>query len=160
MSDSMFLTEWELTGLSGCRTQWAKVRWLIANDVPYKVRPDGSPVVLRSAYQEAMSGKTPINPFPDVVEIIRMERLPRDLCGVYFLWSMGTVVYVGMSRSIMARVAQHMQSDKKFDSITLIESSPDTLKGLESEMIERFSPAYNIVGKPDEFLLSNAEGMT
>lgn len=147
--DSMFLTDEELTELTGCRTHWAQARRMITNDIPHKLRPHGSLVVLRSAYQAAMANKAPLSPFPDIVEIMRMERFPRSLCGVYFLWRMGKVVYVGMSRNVLARIAQHLRSDKEFDGISLIESSLDTLKDLEAEMIARFDPIYNVTGKPE-----------
>jgi hypothetical protein len=145
--ESMFLTDEELTGLTSCKTNWAKVRWLTANEIPYIVRPDGSPAVSRSAYNLATFEREPVSPFPSAVEVMRIDRIPRSLCGIYFLWRMGEVVYVGMSRNALARIAQHLKSDKEFDSISLIESSLDTLKDLEAEMIARFDPIYNVMGR-------------
>lgn len=48
MSDSMFLTDDELTGLTGKQRNSARIRVLNSMGVQHKMRPDGSIAVLRA----------------------------------------------------------------------------------------------------------------
>lgn len=56
MSDSMFLTDDELTGLTGKRRQSARIKVLNGMGVQHKMRPDGSVAVLR-AHVERLFGE-------------------------------------------------------------------------------------------------------
>lgn len=48
MNDSMFLTEEELTGLTGKQRSSARIRALNSMGIQHKIRPDGSIAVLRA----------------------------------------------------------------------------------------------------------------
>ena len=86
------------------------------------------------------------------------EQLPRETGVYYFLNKQGDVVYVGKSKNIKARVAQHFQShqhnkkgDKFRDSIFDIqyEKTGNELIALleESHQIKRLRPRFNIAQK-------------
>ena len=53
----MFLTDDELTELTGCHTRAAKEKWLRLNKVTFKKRPDGHLVVLKSHFDERTEGR-------------------------------------------------------------------------------------------------------
>lgn len=150
MNDSMFLDDDELTGLTECHTNWGKVNWLAHNKVPYRTRPDGSPAVKRDEFHKATENKDIVSIVPYVDDIMALHRLPVDVCGVYFLWLTGKIVYVGMSRSIFSRIAQHRSGDKVFDRFSFIEVPPDDLPHMEQEMIAKFRPIYNVLGNKEK----------
>lgn len=58
MSDSMFLTDDELTGLTGKRRQSARIRVLNGMGIQHKIRPDGSVAVLRTHVERLFGEKT------------------------------------------------------------------------------------------------------
>jgi len=87
--------------------------------------------------------------------------------GVYALLSRGTVVYIGKSKCMLARVYAHRNryANRRrgkdvpwwleasipaiaFDQIMVLPCSLDRLDRLEKEMIERYRPKYNERLKP------------
>ena len=70
--------------------------------------------------------------------------------GVYFLWYKETIVYIGRSKNIIARLASHSFSSDTlidydtFDKITyIIEDELKRRKLLETICIRHFKPFYN-----------------
>jgi len=92
----------------------------------------------------------------------KLKTLPRD-AGVYFHKSKtGEVLYVGKAAVLKNRVRQYFQSSRPFDPKTealvaeindtdwiTVESELDALF-LESEMIKRYKPRYNILLRDDK----------
>ena len=62
--------------------------------------------------------------------------------GVYFLVSMGAVVYVGQSTNVNVRIASHI-STKVFDSVAWVPCNADKLDILESLYIHCLRPKFN-----------------
>jgi len=68
------------------------------------------------------------------------------MIGIYFLKQKDTVVYVGQSIDIKARVKQHKKTDKIFDNYAHIECTKRLLDCTEMAYIAHHRPKYNIVG--------------
>ncbi len=67
-----------------------------------------------------------------------------DLVGIYHLKSNGVVVYVGQTKNIRNRIAQHLyNSDKEFDDIDFFEVDDELLNDAEAREIVHFKPKYN-----------------
>ncbi|WP_144156490.1 DUF4224 domain-containing protein [Paraburkholderia sp. BCC1885] len=145
--DSMFLTENELAELTKCHTHWGRAKWLKANKVPHAVREGGSVVVLRKEMESAMKRRTMYDPLPTTVSVLKLKSLPRNPCGVYFLIRNREIVYIGMTKTFFARIAAHLTGEKEFDSVAFIPVAEKDVLGMEGEMIARFNPVYNVMGR-------------
>jgi len=74
--------------------------------------------------------------------------------GVYVLLSAGEVVFVGRaSRTMLAKIAAHRAADRpswfpianiRFDRILIRNVHPDQLDSTYYELIEEYSPKYNL----------------
>lgn len=67
---------------------------------------------------------------------------------VYMLKSEGNVVYVGKTRSIRTRLANHV-SDKHFDSFSVIECAERNMDEIEVHYIKKHTPKYNKKDNPE-----------
>lgn len=76
-----------------------------------------------------------------LAEILDRAIKPTDLCGVYFLIKGTSVVYVGQSKNILRRVAQH--PDKNFDRFAWVLCDSNDLDRLEAEYIAMLGPKLN-----------------
>lgn len=65
------------------------------------------------------------------------------LCGIYFLFECGKLVYIGQSMDIYVRVSQHSNSGKAFDTVRFIACEPDKMSFYETRWIKRFKPCLN-----------------
>ncbi|MDA8256318.1 MAG: GIY-YIG nuclease family protein [Betaproteobacteria bacterium] len=65
--------------------------------------------------------------------------------GIYFLMQEGEIVYIGQSRNVQNRIAQH--GDKRFDSYAVLPCPDATLEKNERRLILKFKPKYNTLGK-------------
>jgi len=85
------------------------------------------------------------------------EVSPVLACGVYALVHRGEVVYIGQSRVMLGRVANHRAQWGRargvasaaprgilFDQLFVRPCTPDALDALEAEMIERYQPRFNV----------------
>lgn len=63
-------------------------------------------------------------------------------CGVYALIRDGQVVYVGQSRHVHARIANH-QNDKPFDEVLVCEVAQQDLDDVETFLIAMLNPPLN-----------------
>lgn len=88
-------------------------------------------------------------------QYLEPEPPPREVCerrkaymlGVYFLMRGNDVVYVGMSRNVISRIAQHMQHAWfEFDSYSVTEchTEAEALE-LEAKMIQDLCPPENAI---------------
>ena len=98
----------------------------------------------------------------------KLKTLPRSP-GVYFHKSAsGEIIYIGKAAVLKNRVRQYFQSSKDFDAKTRAlvaeiydtdwietESEIDALF-LESEMIKRYMPRYNILLRDDKSQIGRA----
>jgi hypothetical protein len=72
--------------------------------------------------------------------------------GVYFLIDGATIVYVGQSTNVWARIRQHQSDQEKiFDRVTVMKVCRSHLLKTERHYIELFKPKYNSkAGRPAE----------
>lgn len=145
--DSMFLSGDELTKFSNCHTNWGKIRWLKANKFAYVVREDGSPITLRDPVSSAMKKRPMRDPIPTAASVKKLKTFPRNPCGVYFLILNEKIVYIGMSRNFFSRIAAHLNGEKNFDSVSFMEVPEKDVLNMEGELIARFNPIYNVMGR-------------
>jgi len=65
-------------------------------------------------------------------------------CGVYFLKCDGVIVYVGQSRAVYGRIAQHRSENRKrFDQVLFLPCERDQLNEFEGFFINLLKPMYN-----------------
>jgi hypothetical protein len=65
---------------------------------------------------------------------------------VYFLVSKGSIVYVGQSLQLGARIHQHKRDGEKiWDTVYYIPVPHDELSKVEQRLIEHLKPVYNII---------------
>ncbi len=71
-------------------------------------------------------------------------KVPHKPC-VYFLYQGATLIYVGKSAALLARIGQHYMSAKfSFDFVRYIEyENEETAFKYERAYIERYKPQYN-----------------
>jgi hypothetical protein len=77
-----------------------------------------------------------------------LSQLPTSrVSGIYFLWRKEQIVYVGQSRNITQRIADHIQEGKKrFDGMSYIAVEVIRLDRVERYFIETLLPQYNRCG--------------
>ena len=64
--------------------------------------------------------------------------------GVYLLYSLGEVVYVGQSWNVLMRAGEHIsEKRKKFDSVAMVSCIAANRLWLERLYIDKFKPKYN-----------------
>lgn len=79
---------------------------------------------------------------PILGQLKEMNGDPHGSC-VYFLIDKKEVVYIGQSRSLASRVESHRQN-KVFDRILYLPCPEDNLNDVESSLIRKFRPKYNL----------------
>ena len=94
------------------------------------------------------------NKFPELPTWNKLK-LSDDLCrvlrGIYFLLLSNEIVYIGMSTHVIYRVAQHAGNHpSSFDTVFYLPVDGEGIKELESRMIEKYQPKYNILVWPEE----------
>jgi hypothetical protein len=71
-----------------------------------------------------------------------------DYAGVYFLFRRCSIVYVGKTKSVAARIAQHLGS-KHFDAVVVMRVPEEMLSAIEMQWIQRLQPRLNrSLGRP------------
>ncbi len=76
--------------------------------------------------------------------LARRQPLFPKITGLYFLIKGTTIVYVGQSTDIYARIAQHSQDVlKEFDSFSVLECPTEHLASPEAHYIYKFRPPLN-----------------
>jgi hypothetical protein len=68
---------------------------------------------------------------------------------IYMLYKNDKIVYIGQTKCLAKRIADHLQSDKDFDSFAVHSFITDEYVRLKKEeiLIRKYKPAYNIVHK-------------
>lgn len=66
-------------------------------------------------------------------------------CGIYFLIKDDSVVYVGQSVDVLARISKHRRELTDFDSFNVMACEPETLDEMEQAYIFALMPKYNSV---------------
>jgi hypothetical protein len=91
-------------------------------------------------------------PTQDVIEQVEKESPPQHdgeirpayVSGVYYLYENGVVLYIGQSRNVYSRIAQHMAGAQfTFDCFAVQPCEPEALLRLEAEAIRRHMPRWN-----------------
>jgi GIY-YIG catalytic domain len=66
------------------------------------------------------------------------------ISGVYFLMAGDDVLYVGQSKNVYSRIAQHMANAQfEFDHFVITECHADHLLSLEAKFINELNPRWN-----------------
>jgi hypothetical protein len=136
----MMLMSHEIFAISpGCVTNAGLILWLRNAHIPFVQNGNGDIQVLAKDEWRLDIAKDNITP------ILKGDHtFKRDEPGVYLLKNKGEVVYVGMTKSLFTRMEKHVRGDFKFDEITFIRSHPKDADLLETELIGRYAPKYNI----------------
>ena len=68
---------------------------------------------------------------------------------IYMLYRGDKIVYIGQTECLARRVAEHLQSDKEFDSFVIHSFVSDQYTRLKKEeiLIRKHRPAYNVTHK-------------
>lgn len=85
---------------------------------------------------------------PSAADILALPRLRTDVTGIYFLFKDDECVYVGKSRRVHLRVAEHMRRDfrfKDFNTYSWLACSEADASSLEAYYISLLRPRLNIV---------------
>lgn len=81
-------------------------------------------------------------------EILKHKRsIKKEFYCIYALIKNNKIVYVGQSSNILGRLSNHLNSNKNFDSWSIIESwsyiDSDSFNKKELEYIKKLKPKYN-----------------
>jgi hypothetical protein len=79
-----------------------------------------------------------------LAEILAMGRPAPETPGVYFLIREGVVVYIGKTRSLMARLTKHRNNGKVFDAYTFLPCALEDLAKTEALYIMAYWPLENL----------------
>lgn len=71
----------------------------------------------------------------------------RKICGIYFLYNSGQLIYIGKSLDILGRINQHTKT-KKFDRYSFEEVPKSELAQVEKACIEYYLPKLNTALNP------------
>ena len=77
-----------------------------------------------------------INPF----DLTKIQN--KSIIGIYFLWDIDIIVYIGQSIDICKRITEH-RKNKKFSHYSYIECCKKDLNKLESSYIKTYNPMLN-----------------
>lgn len=72
----------------------------------------------------------------------------RVFSGVYFLLLNDEIVYIGTSRNVHGRVAEHRANGRPFDKAFFVEASGDDREMLERALIKAITPSQNRMHNP------------
>lgn len=127
----------------GCATNAGLVLWLRHSKIPYIENGRGDIQVLARDAHRIDRAEDNITP------LLNGElSFKREEPGVYLLKQKGEVVYVGMTKSLFGRMEKHVRGDFKFDEISFIRAPRSEVDLLETELIGRYLPKYNIINNP------------
>lgn len=66
------------------------------------------------------------------------------LCGIYFMYKGGKIVYIGQTTNYVTRLLYHKNQHIDWDKVRLIKCAPSLLNYYEKRWIKLFRPQYNI----------------
>lgn len=166
----MLLTPNEVHELTGKARKSDQRVALTHMGIPYKIRPDGTPAVLRTAMEawtaersarhdnlvdqeteqpleESLRHLNPLllgttgHALLGTEQIFEAAKPWEVIQGIYFLTKDDQIIYVGQSNNIMRRVGEHI--NKEFDSYSYIRCTHEALDLVESIYIFSYSPPLN-----------------
>lgn len=76
------------------------------------------------------------------IDALPKTDIPKNVCGVYFLYLSDNVVYVGKSKNINQRIHEHLKS-KKFDYYRVFECDESLIGLYERIFINKLKPILN-----------------
>lgn len=79
-----------------------------------------------------------------IPDVSSLTKSPLVMCGVYFLYLGGEVVYVGRSNSVLERISTHIRRGVKFDSYSVTPADGAEQERLEQIMIAKYTPILNV----------------
>jgi excinuclease UvrABC nuclease subunit len=87
------------------------------------------------------------------LEILNSKRTFKKSFIIYALIKSNKIVYIGQSKNIIARITDHLRSNKIFDSWNIVENlgeccTQGELDRLENKYIRKFTPLYNKTSNP------------
>lgn len=77
----------------------------------------------------------------DLADIVAISKPRKRTCGVYFLFAKGKLIYVGSSKNIESRLAEHQRAtghQKWYDSFSVIDCNEDHLFSEERKYRNQF----------------------
>lgn len=77
-------------------------------------------------------------------EIVEAAIFMPSSSGIYFLILNDVITYIGQSKNVMTRIAEHARKGRKFTHISIIPCNEDDLIFLEKQYIEKFKPESNV----------------
>jgi excinuclease UvrABC nuclease subunit len=95
-------------------------------------------------YQKELRSKGKKKDLKDPFKLKRIKKEDNGITGIYFLFNLDEVVYIGQSKNINSRIAQHIsENEKEFDCFSFITCNKNQLNKLEEKYIFHHSPLYN-----------------
>jgi hypothetical protein len=146
----MFASKEQLESVTGHRTKAAQIAWLKENHIKYYINANGDPIVAKAKLDKRVSAVryTSRRIMPTTDEMLSENngtRFSRNEVGIYILMKADSVIYVGKTSNLFARIAQH-QADKDFDSVQFIRCDESLLDLYERELIATLNPSLNKAG--------------
>ena len=123
-----------------CRA-WFKENWLIRQDGQSVIKPAVQVVVDSPKGAEALTLPRALHPISQVLREVYVGAVP----GVYFLLRGSTIVYIGQSTAVPARVINHRSGvdAKDFDRAVYLPLPRTELDRVEGLLIRALNPEYN-----------------
>jgi hypothetical protein len=141
---SLILTTKRLYELSpDIKTVGGLKLWLKQCNVPYVENGKGSPTVDGEYINTLLGNQSRFNE-----KLAPTLTMAKNDIGVYLLYQDNEVVYVGMTRSLLGRMASHVRSDFEWDRLEFIHAHPMEIGDIETELIAKHRPKYNLAKIP------------
>lgn len=146
----MILPQSEIRDLTGYVRVSAQIRWLRKHGWKFVVSGKGEPKVARAEYQRLTNRAETYSPPVPLLPVDALRALPRELperdqSGVYFLWRLDELLYIGHSRAISWRIYQHDCARRiPYLYFTFIVSRHlESREDLEAAYIRAYLPPFN-----------------
>ncbi len=72
-----------------------------------------------------------------------MNKIPKQICGIYYLYNGEEIVYIGKSWNVYYRVGQHAMNCIDFDCWTYEQFDKESLTQAERDALLKHRPKYN-----------------
>lgn len=137
------MTEEEIRAITGKKNRNAQCRVLRELGYKFLTRPNGSPVVLKTAMPRASVGAC--GALLTEQQIIKRAKPIEQTCAIYFLIHGGVVVYVGKSINLHKRIGEHLADPSKtFDAYHHFKVSAPKAAYVEEAYIKALRPKFNV----------------
>lgn len=85
----------------------------------------------------------PTTKLKNVLEILDLAQPVAQLCGIYFLIRDDQVIYIGKSKDVYSRIAEHRTRGREFTKFSVVPCDLAHLAGIEAAYIKLFKPIGN-----------------